>query len=121
MVLILGGVGSGKRDYARSLGYTDDEMSRDVFSDAPVLIELEETVRRAPQKAEALLEPLCTKELVLCAEVGSGVIPLSAEDRRFREATGRLCVQLAKQAQSVVRIVSGIPTVIKGEMPCERC
>ena len=121
MVLILGGVGAGKREYARSLGYTDDEMSREVTSGAPVIVELEETVRSAPEQAEALLEPLCAKELVLCAEVGSGVIPLSAEDRRFREATGRLCVLLAKRAESVVRIVAGLPMAIKGELPCGRC
>lgn len=121
MVLILGGMGAGKIDFARSLGYTDEEMSWDVYSDAPVLTELEETVRKAPQKADALLEPLCTKEVVICAEVGSGVIPLKAEDRCFREATGRLCVQLAKRADTVVRVVAGIPTAIKGELPCGRC
>ena len=120
MVLILGGVGAGKRDYARSLGYSENEMSREVFSDLPVVIELEETVRRAPERAEELLEPLCKKELVLCAEVGSGVIPLSPEDRRFREAAGRLCVLLAKRAEAVVRVVAGLPMAIKGELPCVR-
>ena len=121
MVLILGGVGAGKSEFARSLGYSDIDMNRDVFSDAPVVIELEETVRSAPDAAASLIEPLCEKEAVICAEVGSGVIPISAEDRRFREATGRLCVQLAKRADCVVRVVAGIPTVIKGEMPCGRC
>ena len=120
MVLILGGKGAGKREFARSLGYSDDEMSPDVFSDAPVIIELEETVRRAPDEAEKLLGSLCRKDLVLCCEVGSGVIPLAKEDRIFRESTGRLCVQLAKRADAVVRIVAGIPMAIKGELPCGR-
>ncbi|MBR6323078.1 MAG: bifunctional adenosylcobinamide kinase/adenosylcobinamide-phosphate guanylyltransferase, partial [Lachnospiraceae bacterium] len=71
-------------------------------------------------QAEALLEPLCGKEVVICCEVGSGVIPLAAEDRRFRETTGRLLVQLARRADSVVRIVAGIPMAIKGELPCRR-
>ncbi len=121
MVLILGGVGAGKSEFVRSLGYSENEMSWDVFSDSPVVIELEETVRSAPDTAPSLLEDLCAKEIVVCAEVGSGVIPISAEDRRFRETTGRLCVQLAKRAESVVRVVAGIPMVIKGEMPCGRC
>ena len=118
--MILGGVGAGKREYALSLGYTEEEMSGEIFSDLPVVTELEETVRLAPERAEELLEPLCKKELVLCAEVGSGVIPLSPEDRHFREATGRLCVLLAQRAEAVVRIVAGIPMAIKGELPCGR-
>ena len=120
MVLILGAVGAGKREFARSLGYTDSEMSRDVSFDAPVITDLEETVRSAPDRAEALLQPLLEKELVLCCEVGSGVIPLAREDRIFRETTGRLCVKLAKEAESVVRMVAGIPVCIKGELPCRR-
>ncbi len=120
MVLILGGAGSGKRAFAQSLGYKEEEMSPDVFSDAPVMTDLEETVRNDPAGAAALLGPLCQKELVLCREVGSGVIPLAAEDRRFREETGRLCVQLARRADAVVRMTAGIPMILKGELPCAR-
>ena len=120
MVLILGGKGAGKRAYVRSLGYGEPEMNRDISSDAPVVTDLEETVREAPEEAEKLLGTLLTKEVVICCEVGSGVIPLSAEDRRFREETGRLTVRLAQEAESVVRVVAGIPTAIKGELPCRR-
>ena len=120
MVLILGGAGAGKREFARSLGYTDEEMSSEVFSDVPVVIALEEMVRRDPENVESLLEPLCDKEVVICCEVGSGVIPLAKEDRIFRETTGRLCVKLAQRADAVVRIVAGIPMAIKGELPCRR-
>ena len=52
--------------------------------------------------------------MVVCDEVGSGVIPLEKARRLGREATGRLCCQLAKEATRVVRLVAGIPTVIKG-------
>lgn len=121
MVLILGGAGAGKRSYARSLGYADEEMSREVFSGCPVVLDLEETVRRDPEAAAALLEPLCAKELVLCREVGSGVIPLAPEERRFREETGRLCVLLARRAESVVRLTAGLPMALKGDLPCGRC
>ena len=120
MVLILGALGAGKREYARSLGYADSEMSPEADSEAPVMTDLEETVRRDPDHAEELLEVLLKKELVLCCEVGSGVIPLEKSDRVFREAAGRLCVKLAKEAKSVVRLVAGIPMVIKGEAPCRR-
>ena len=120
MVLILGGAYAGKLEFARTLGYRDEQMSRDIDSSAPVLLDLQETVRKDPGNAAALLEPLLKKEVVICSEVGSGVIPISKEDRIFREETGRLLVKLARQAESVVRVVAGIPTAIKGELPCGR-
>jgi adenosyl cobinamide kinase/adenosyl cobinamide phosphate guanylyltransferase len=121
MILVLGAYGAGKRDFARSLGYKEIEMSDSIEAEAPVLFGLEEIVRADPERYEALIEPLCRRELVLCCEVGSGVIPNSREDRVFREATGRLCVLLAKRAEAVVRVVAGIPVAIKGELPCARC
>ena len=118
MVLILGGYGAGKRTDAKSLGYTEAERSADPYADAPVLIALEETVRNDPERAAELLPLLKNKALVLCCEVGSGVIPLDPKDRAYREATGRLCCALAREATAVVRVVAGIPIALKGELPC---
>lgn len=118
MVLILGGVGAGKTAYAHTLGYADDDFTTDAFDEKPVLYDLEALVRRDPDASDALLLPLLKKDLVLCAEVGSGVIPFERTDRVWREAVGRLCVRLAREATAVVRVVAGIPTVIKGELPC---
>ncbi len=121
MILVLGASGAGKREFARSLGYKDDEMSDSIESVVPVLYGLEEIVRSRPESSEELLEGLSHRELVLCCEVGSGVIPDNRADRVFREATGRLCVLLAQRADAVVRVVAGIPVAIKGELPCARC
>ena len=118
MVLILGGFGAGKRAYARSLGFSDADISADARSDAPVLFALEELVRNDPERAESLLPLLRKKKLVLCCEVGSGVIPMNEKDRAYREAVGRLCCTLAKEADAVVRVSAGIPVAIKGELPC---
>lgn len=114
MVLILGALGAGKRAYVRYLGYRDDQISCRIEDDTPVLCSLEEIVRENPECADSLLEPLCKKDVVVCCEVGSGVIPISREERFFREQTGRLCVKLAKEADVVIRIVAGIPQIIKG-------
>ena len=118
MVLILGGLGAGTKSYLRSLGFSDAQMSNDPDADAPVLVDLEAAVRSDPAHAAALLPLLCKKKFVLCCEVGSGVIPMNAADRAYREATGRLCCALAKEATAVVRVVAGIPVAIKGELPC---
>ena len=114
MILIIGGAASGKRAYLASLGYRPEDIADGVLDDKKVLYGLEKLVAADPEGAAALLPILLEKEVVACCEVGSGVIPLHYEQRQAREATGRLCVQLAAHADKVVRMVAGIPTIIKG-------
>ena len=117
MILIVGGEGSGKRAFAQSLGYAPESMADGVLDDRPVVYHVEHMVAADFAAAPELLEPLCGKELVICCEVGSGIVPAEYEQRLTREATGRLCVRLAQRADAVVRMVCGIPNVIKGELP----
>lgn len=114
MILILGGAASGKRTYLESLGYGPEDMADGVLDDRKALYGLEKLVAADPEGSEGLLPALLQKEAVACCEVGSGVIPLRYEQRQAREATGRLCIRLATQADKVIRLVTGIPTIIKG-------
>ncbi len=114
MILVIGGSGAGKLDYVKSLGYSDDQIDDGEVGGACVVYNLQNVVARDPMCALGLLEALSAKDVVVCDEVGSGVIPATREQRDAREQTGRLCVQLAKRATKVVRLVAGIPTVIKG-------
>ena len=109
MILIVGGEGSGKRTFARSLGYRPEDGR-------PVVFHVERLVLQDPDAIDALYEALVQKEAVLCNEVGSGVIPVDPGERLGRERTGRLCVLLAQRADTVVRMVCGLPMVIKGSL-----
>lgn len=114
MILVLGGAASGKRTYIEALGYGAKDIADGVLDEKKILYGLEKLVAADPERAGELLPELLKKEAVACAEVGSGVIPLQYGQRRAREATGRLCIQLAVNAEKVVRMVAGIPTIIKG-------
>jgi len=113
MVLIIGGAGSGKRDYVKSLGYTETDIADGRINDCDVVYNLQNIVFDDPGHAPELFERLLTKEVVVCDEVGSGIIPLTSKERMAREATGRLSIRLAERAERVVRLVCGIPVVIK--------
>lgn len=116
MVLILGGMAAGKRTYAREvLGYSDADLADAVLDDRPVVYNLQNLAERDPEHSISLLDALAQKEAVICNEVGGGIIPMTPEGRAARDATGRLCVELAKRAKMVVRLVCGIPTVLKEE------
>ena len=117
MVLIVGGEGSGKRSFVKSLGYTQADLADGVLDGRPVVFHLERMVFQNPDGIDSLLPELEGKAAVLCNEVGSGVIPVDRDERLGREAVGRLCIQLAQRAGCVVRMVCGIPTFIKGQLP----
>ena len=52
--------------------------------------------------------------VVVSNEVGQGIVPDNALARTFREAQGRLNIALARQADTVVQVVAGLPNVLKG-------
>lgn len=116
MILITGSEATGKRSFAEQLGYGKAQMSEDPGSCAPVVFHVERSVR-TKEEAEHVLPLLLKKEVVIINEVGSGVIPAVKEDRIAREAAGRLGVLLAKEADTVIRMVCGIPVCLKGTMP----
>ena len=114
MILVVGGAFSGKREYVKSLGYKDSDIADGVLNEKPVVYNLQNLVTASPESAQHLTESLLSKSVVICNETGSGIIPIDKIDSECREATGRLCIILAQNAEKVVRIVCGIPTVIKG-------
>jgi adenosyl cobinamide kinase/adenosyl cobinamide phosphate guanylyltransferase len=113
VILVIGGASSGKLDYVKSLGYSDADIANGELDGRKVVYNLQNIVFRAPELAPRMLEALLDKEVVVCSEVGSGVVPMDRKEREAREATGRLCIRLAQRAERVVRLVCGIPTVIK--------
>lgn len=53
-------------------------------------------------------------ELILTVqELGCGVVPIDALDRKWREITGRVCCQIAAEAEDVYRMTCGISMKIK--------
>ena len=77
-----------------------------------MLDDLHELIRQGANW-EGLLPALLKKEVVICTQVGAGVVPISPAEREFRENTGRLCIELAKRAEKVVLLCCGIAQVIK--------
>ncbi len=79
-----------------------------------------DTTDASPAEVEDLLavlrDPPCDIILVT-NEVGMGIVPENPLARRFRDDTGFLNQSIAALADTVVFVVSGIPTVIKSKEP----
>ncbi|QAA34836.1 bifunctional adenosylcobinamide kinase/adenosylcobinamide-phosphate guanylyltransferase [Clostridium manihotivorum] len=55
------------------------------------------------------------KVVIVTNEVGSGIVPENKLSREFRDIAGRVNQRIAKAADEVYLVVSGLPVRIKGE------
>ncbi|MFR8456122.1 MAG: bifunctional adenosylcobinamide kinase/adenosylcobinamide-phosphate guanylyltransferase [Oscillospiraceae bacterium] len=117
MDLIIGGAYQGKLTLAaQEYGLTPEDIC-DLAADDPVpgvrcYIHLEELTRRQ-EDTESYLPLLAAAEVVIAREIGSGVVPMDAGERAWRERHGRLLRRLAQQAGSVRRVFCGLTEVLK--------
>ena len=108
MTFVTGPLFAGKKTWVKAFyGWSDGELARRAVWDVQEL---------AGEDAEKLACRLAAHEVVIATEVGGGVVPADARLRAQREAAGRLACLLAAQADCVVRVCCGIPTVLKGEL-----
>lgn len=131
MILIIGGFAQGKLHYVKQR-YVHCEDGREVTVldgtlELPaetgalqvIVNHLHRYIREQLQQGtdpEVMIEnfgkehPDC---ILICDEIGNGIVPMEAEERTYRERTGRILEQLAAQADEVVRVVCGIGQKIK--------
>lgn len=123
MELILGGVGQGKRAYAfQKYGFSEKDvfLSPSDHQNRPLFDHLEAWVKATLSDGRdpaAELEAFLAQGfdgVILCDEVGCGVVPAHPEERAWREAVGRLCCALAQRASTVTRVFCGLPMTLKG-------
>ena len=121
--LIVGGAAQGKLAYALSCyGLTEQAVSEEKL-DGPIVNRLQEWVRnllaQQVDPVASIAELVEGRDLViLCDEVGCGVVPTDPAQREWREAVGRVCCALAQKAVYVDRVQCGIATRIKGGPVC---
>ena len=94
---------------------------KDGWPEAPVRCcrHLEALTRAASDRGETAqqvldrLLPLTRDAFVISREIGSGVVPLDAAERRWREVHGAVLQGLAARAEHVSRIYCGLEERLK--------
>lgn len=120
MLFITGGIASGKRTYAASLGFGPEMFAKcdraGAVPEAPVVYDAQLLAWEdaSDDALRHIVLELAEKEIVIATEVGAGIVPIDADERRFRERAGRLACMLAERADSMVRLCCGIPQRLKG-------
>lgn len=114
MVLIVGGASQGKLDFAReTLGVT--AWSEGVLGEENCVRDLHLAIRGMDDPRAEIGSWLEThpEGVLICDEVGCGVVPMDKEDRAWREAVGRICCELAPHAEAVYKVTCGLGLRLK--------
>lgn len=129
MRLIIGGANQGKLEWVLQQNHFTDKDVAETAEQAcvhPVLNGLQDVVKqwlsvgKNPAVEMQKILKVNPDLIIICNEVGSGLVPMEPFERTWREETGRLCCFLAKEAQRVDRVFCGIAVTLKekGEMSC---
>ena len=124
MKLIIGGAYQGKTEYAKKVFSLSDKdifvcENTEIDFSSPCIDNLEkftfacvksdiDPVEYFKQHSEKW-----KNSVIICQDIFCGVVPMGAENRKWRQETGRLCQYLSKEAESVVRIFCGLEQKLK--------
>ena len=106
MKLIIGGLAQGKLHYVLQKEGNEKSM----------IFDGELAGKRTPEELEAYVMEFVEKHpdvILICDEIGNGIVPVDAFERTYREQTGRILIRLAQKADEVVRVLCGIGQRIK--------
>ncbi|MBO5293496.1 MAG: bifunctional adenosylcobinamide kinase/adenosylcobinamide-phosphate guanylyltransferase [Lachnospiraceae bacterium] len=127
MKLVLGGYAQGKLDYVlqkygrEACQIYDGEIPEHTEEQGKTVVMnhfhnwVKERMKNGgcPEKEIQLFLNRCQDCVVISDEIGNGIVPMEAFEREYRERTGRILVELAKQAEEVERVICGIGQRIK--------
>lgn len=120
MILIIGGAYQGKLDFAKQrFGLTDEDVftcqGKSIDFSKTCIYKIEEFVRNHPDPIgyfQAHRQDW-QESILIVEDIFCGVVPMGAENRTWRQNTGRLAQYLAGQAGQVSRIFCGLEQRLK--------
>jgi len=120
MILIIGGAYQGKLDFAKDqFGITADDIHTCTAGEPDFS---RRCIYRIEEFTYGYSDPigyfkanreLWENSILICEDIFGGVVPMGAENRAWRQKTGRLCQYLAKEAKQVSRIFCGLEQRLK--------
>lgn len=125
MHIIIGGACNGKRDYVRTMlagreaewfeGVIPEHLDRcQLLVVAGIEKWLAETKLSEADAIDYVLAAVAGRDvIVVLTDIGRGIVPIDAQQRKLRDACGRLYQRLTAEADEVTRIWYGIAKTLK--------
>ncbi len=125
MIFIIGGSYQGKLEYALLQYQISDENVYDHYfpegdSDEPIIINhFNQIISDYMEKEQDIIPDIQSlihrypNTIIISDEVGSGIVPATVSEIRYREQVGRVQVELASMATEVYQILCGLCRKLK--------
>ena len=125
MDLIIGGAYQGKRELAkRKYGFSDADIytcgeESGIAFGTRCIDKIEEFTLKCVREGQDAVEIFkehrgeWQDSVLICQDIFCGVVPMGADMRAWREATGRLCAFLSGEAVNVFRVFCGLEQRLK--------
>ncbi len=124
MVLIIGGAYQGKLDFAKTaFTLSEDDIficnGSEIDFSKRCVGSIEEFTLACVQNGIDPSEHFKAhreewkNSILICEDIFCGVVPMGAQLRAWRQATGRLCQYLSREAEQVSRIFCGLEQRLK--------
>ena len=127
MKLIIGGFAQGKLDYVLAKYHLQENMVWDGVLPGNAAIQDKQVIVNHLHQwvKQRILDGGCPEEeiisflddyencIIICNEIGNGIVPIDKFEREYRERVGRILIELAKRAEEVERVLCGIGQKIK--------
>lgn len=110
MELYIGGYKQGKLRYVMTK-YPNKESA--IVNDLHIWIK---KLIKDGEDAESVVMEYIDKHpdcILICDEVGNGIVPLDPFERNYREQVGRILIKVAERANRVERVTCGLGQRIK--------
>ena len=111
MTLIIGGAYQNKYEWALS-----KYKEQNIWNDFHLFVKENLAAGKTSDEIKQVIESKINSKpgiVIICDEIGCGIIPATKEERTYRETTGRLLCFIASKAESVYRITCGVEQKIK--------
>ena len=114
MELYIGGFAQGKLEYVKRR-YNENQKTEKLFVKVIECADLLDEGMEEEKIQTTILSWIKSNPdaIVICDELGNGIVPIKKQERIWREQTGRLMIELAKQAERVERILCGLGQRLK--------
>ena len=120
MILIIGGAYQGKLDFAReAFGITDEDVficgTGEIDFSKRCIYKIEEFTDTHPDPISyfKMHREAWQDSVLILQDIFCGVVPMGAENRAWRQKTGRLAQYLSREAEQVSRIFCGLEQRLK--------
>lgn len=125
MEVYVGGYSQGKLDYVVSK-YSDKDniidgstASEDQCVNADIINHFHLYIKQFGENQEACRESIDRiisgnpEVIIICDEIGLGIVPMEKDERIYRENVGRIMCHVVSKADYAFRIICGIGTRLK--------